>query len=134
MKTKKNVTALIFSLIFICSTSFAQEKLDEFMTKSSPEERAQMQTEYMKENLSLTEKQVALVSDINVIYSKKMRATYEGETAKFKRLKKLKAVSDEKDNELKKVLEPAQYETYVKNKEAMKEKLMAKAKEKKKSK
>jgi len=63
-----------------------------------------------------------------------MRATYKGETAKFKRLKKLKAVSDEKDNELKKVLEPAQYETYVKNKEAMKEKLMAKAKEKKKSK
>jgi len=83
MKTKKNVTALIFSLIFICSTSFAQEKLDEFMTKSSPEERAQMQTEYMKENLSLTEKQVALVSDINVIYSKKNAGYLQGGNRKI---------------------------------------------------
>ncbi len=34
--------------------AYSQEKLDEFMTETTPEERAQFQTDYMKENLSLT--------------------------------------------------------------------------------
>lgn len=132
MKKITFVTVLLFSLSAVCSASFAQEKLDEFMTQTSPEERAQMQTEYMKENLSLTGMQLPLVSEINLAYSKKMQAAYEGETGKFKRLKKLKSVADEKDSALKKVLEPTQYELYTRNKEAMKEKLKARAKEKRK--
>lgn len=133
MKKKSFLAVLLFSLIAVCNTAFAQEKLDEFMAQTTPEERAEMQTSYMKESLSLTEQQVPRINEVNLTYAKKMQAAYAGETRKLQRLKKLKSLSDEKDGELKKVLEPSQYETYAKNKEAMKEKMKARAKEKRKA-
>ena len=128
MKIRVFLTVLLFGLM-VTGNALAQEKLEEFMTQTTPEERARMQTDYMKQSLSLTDAQVPVVTNINLKYSKKMQAAYEGETRKFQRLRKLKQVGDEKDTELKKALDQAQYQTYLTNKEAMKEKLREKAKE-----
>lgn len=129
MKNAKLFITLLLCLVGLSNTSLAQEKLDEFMTQTTPEERAEMQTEYMKESLSLTEQQVPKINEINLKYARKMQDAYASETRKFQRLKKLKRVSEEKDVELKKVLDSNQYETYARNKEAMKEKMRARAKE-----
>lgn len=130
MKKSMLFIALLFWLTGLGYTSLAQENLNEFMTQTTPEERAEMQTEYMKEHLSLTDQQVPEISDINLRYARKMQDAYASETRKFQRLKKLKNVSNEKDAELKKALDSKQYETYARNKEAMKEKMRARAKEK----
>ena len=55
---------LLFVLIFAGVAAFGQENLNDFMTEHSPEQRAQFQTDYMKENLSLTDDQVAKIQGI----------------------------------------------------------------------
>lgn len=90
-----------------------------------------MQTEYMKESLSLTDQQLPKISGVNLEYARKMQDVYANEARKFQRLKKLKQVSEEKDAALKEILDPKQYEIYAANKEAMKEKIRTKAKERK---
>jgi hypothetical protein len=61
-----------------------------------------------------------------------MQDAYNTTDRKFQKLKKMKSIGDEKDQELKSVLNPDQYATYEKNKELMKEKMRARAKERQK--
>ena len=100
------------------------------MKSTTPEQRAQFQTEYMRENLALTPEQESKIQDVNLKYAKKIQGAYNQQGRKVQKMKKLKAISDEKDKELKSILNPDQYATYQKNKEAMKEKIREKAKEK----
>jgi hypothetical protein len=72
MKKSMLFIALLFWLTGLGYASLAQEKLDEFMTQTTPEERAEIQTAYMKENLSLTDQQVPWISDINLRYARKI--------------------------------------------------------------
>jgi hypothetical protein len=123
--------ALAFVLIITLTDIYGQEKLDEFMTETSPEERAKFQTEYMKENLSLTSDQEKKVHDINLKYAEKIQEAYEAPTKKYQKLKAMQRVNAEKEGELKLTLTPDQYATYEKNKEAMKEKIKAQVREKK---
>jgi Spy/CpxP family protein refolding chaperone len=80
-----------------------------------------MQTNNMKETLSLTEDQVDKVGEINLNYARKMQNAYNSGGSKLQRLRKMKALAAEKDGALKKVLTPTQYATYQENKEEMKE-------------
>ena len=126
---------LTVSILYL--TSFgnlihAQEKLESLMNESTPEERAQLQTDYMKENLALTPEQEPKIHDLNLKYAKKMQDAYNTTDRRFQKLKKMKSIGDEKDQELKSVLNPDQYATYEKNKELMKEKMRARAKERQK--
>jgi hypothetical protein len=102
------------------------------MTETTPEERAQLQTDYMKESLALTSDQEIKVHDLNLKYAKKMQSVYNTPERKFQKLKSMKGVSTEKDQEMKGILNPDQYATYEKNKEEMKEKMRARAKERRK--
>src|SRR5688500_18371793 len=119
MKKTIVLTLLIYSMLS-AMTTIAQDRLGELMNDTTPEERAQMQTNNMKETLSLTEDQVDEVSEINLDYARKMQNAYAS-GSKFQRLKKMKALAAEKDGVLKKVLTPTQYTTYQENKEEMKE-------------
>ena len=71
---------LVFAITGMGNFAYSQEKLDEFMTETTPEERAQFQTDYMKENLSLTGDQETKVHDVNVKYAEKMQEAYEAPT------------------------------------------------------
>lgn len=132
MKKAALTTVLVLCLTGLVTTLSAQNKLDEFMSDSTPEERAQMQTNYMKESLTLTNEQVPRIEEINLKYSRKMQDAYNSGGGKLQRLKKMKSISQEKDKEMKGALNPTQYATYEKNKEAMKDKMRERAKERRK--
>ena len=121
---------LVFAIAGMGTFAYSQEKLNEFMTETTPEERAQMQTDYMKESLSLKEDQEAKVHGINVKYAEKMQEAYEAPTKKQQKVQSMKRINAEKEAELKLILSADQYATYEKNKEAMKEKINARIKEK----
>jgi hypothetical protein len=131
----KKVVLAVLSVCFaaMINTACAQEKLDEFMTDTTPEERAQMQTDYMKENLTLTEDQVPRVHEVNLKYSQKMQDAYNSGGGKLQKLKKMKGINQEKDKEIKRVLTSSQYATYEKHREEMKEKMRARIKERRKN-
>lgn len=128
-------TVAVFAVCFaaIVHMASAQEKLDELMTDTSPEERAQMQTDRMKEKLALTEAQTPQVHEINLKYARKMQDAYNDGGGRLQKLKRIKGISQEKDKELKRVLNSSQYATYESDKEAMKEKMRARAKERRKA-
>ena len=54
MKSTTLATVILaFAIAGMGNFAYSQEKLNEFMTETTPEERAQLQTDYMKESLSL---------------------------------------------------------------------------------
>jgi hypothetical protein len=135
MKSTTSTTVLlVFAIAGIGTFAYGQEKLNEFMTDTTPEERAQLQTGYMKETLSLREDQEAKVHGVNVKYAEKMQEAYEAPTKKQQKVQAMKRINAEKEAELKLLLSVDQYATYEKNKEAMKEKIKAQIKEKEKEK
>jgi hypothetical protein len=129
MKGSVMMAMALVTLIAGAKVAYAQSKLDQLMTETTAEERAEMQTQNMSEKLSLREDQKPTVQEINLRYARKMQSVYNDGGGKLQRFRKMKAVSGEKDSELKKVLDASQYAAYEKNKEEMKRAIKAKAKE-----
>ncbi len=129
----KKITVLVLLTYSMLSTlsANAQDRLEKLMNDTTPEERAEMQTNNMKETLSLTGDQVDDVSEINLNYARKMQNAYNVSRSKLQRLRKMKALAAEKDGVLKRVLTATQYATYRENKAEMKERLRERAKERK---
>ena len=135
MKPTTLVTViLVFALTGMGTFAYSQEKLDEFITETTPEERAQFQTDYMNESLSLKDDQRAKVHDINIKYAEKMQEAYEAPTKKQQKLQSMKRINAEKEAELKLILSADQYATSEKNKEEMKKKVKTRIQEKEKGK
>lgn len=135
MKKSALIIVLLVCFTGLMNAALAQdgkEKLDEFMSETTPEERAQMQTDYMKESLTLSDDQLPRIKEINLKYAQKMQDVYNSTSSKMQKFKQMKSIGQDKDKELKGVLNSTQYATYEKNKEEMKEKIKARIKEKRK--
>jgi Spy/CpxP family protein refolding chaperone len=110
-----------FLLIMMISFNlFAQQggKGGDFM-KATPEERAKRLTEMMKEKLKLTPAQEPKVSAINLKYAKKNEEIKKISDTATQR-KTLRDNNKLKDTELKGVLTPEQFASYLKLAEEMK--------------
>ncbi len=121
---------IIFSgilLMFLAQGTFAQN----FGMQLTPEERAQMQTEWMKENLQLNDSQLVKVDTLNLEYARKMEKIKEinGNLSKLKAAKK---TSEEKDKKLKKLLNEEQFKFYLDKRKEMQKKAKEMANERKK--
>jgi periplasmic protein CpxP/Spy len=83
--------------------------------KRTPEERAKRETEWMKTDLTLMEKQIPLVDTINLKYAKKqdeMRKQMEGQDREAFR-PKMEEMQKQKNEELKSVLTEDQLKKYI---------------------
>lgn len=89
----------------------------------TPEERAAIQTEWMKENLKLNANQASAVESLNLEYARKME-TVKQVDGKMAQLKKAKSISEEKDAKLKAVLDSKQFQTYLEKKKELRAKAM----------
>ncbi len=124
------ILALTAFLALCGDMGFAQGKLGTLMEETTPEERAEMQTENMAQTLSLSDSEKENVSAINLKYARRMQGIYDSGQGRMQRFRQMKTVSEEKDLELKKVLTATQYRKYSENKQEMKDNIRAKAKEK----
>jgi Spy/CpxP family protein refolding chaperone len=79
---------------------------------STPEQRAKMQSDKMKEKLVLTDDQYKQVSDLNWVYAKKMDPILHSDEGRFKKYRQAKSLMDEKDKKLKGILTSDQYKQY----------------------
>ena len=92
-----------------------------------PEEIAKEDTRWMTKKLKLTEEQIPKVEDINIkyafqrfdIFEELKKATNNGTTAppddvRTKLREKMRKMKDDKDNDMKAVLTPEQFEEYQK--------------------
>ena len=115
---------LLFILtIVMCSqlTTVAQDSRN--LDNLPPaEERAEMQTEMMKEKLELTDDQVPLVKAINLKAAQALDEVAK-KTDRMQKFKAFRSAQQEKDEALKDVLTKDQYKLYQDSKEEMKKKL-----------
>jgi hypothetical protein len=121
---------IIFSgifFMFLAQGAFAQNLGMQF----TPEERAQMQTEWMEENLQLNDSQLVKVEALNLEYALKMEKIKEinGNLSKLRAARK---ISEEKDKKLKKLLDKEQFEFYLDKRKEMQKKAREMANERKK--
>jgi hypothetical protein len=113
-------------LILLGGKLFAQD----VESKLSPEECARFQTEWMKQNLSLSEDQLVQIEPLNLKYAQKMEEV-KASSRKIGKLKKAKAIMDEKDGQLKKILTKDQFNVYLEKREEMRDKMKEAAKQRK---
>ena len=117
MKKLLLTLTIVFSLLILCS---AQQQGGQ----KTPEERAAIQTEWMKNTMNLTDDQLSKVESLNLEYAVKMEEVRQIK-GKLNKLKKAKSISDEKDSQLKNVFTKEQFDQY----ETMKTEMRSKAKE-----
>lgn len=89
----------------------------------TPEERAQVITAWMKENLSLDEVQLAKVGAINLKYARMNEPVLKDGGSRFSKFKKLRSNQNEKDKELKSVFTPDQFDRYLSLEKELKDKI-----------
>ena len=87
---------------------------------STPEQRAKLQTEYMRDHLGLDAAAVSKIDAINLKYAKQMEPIIKGDDNRLSKMAKSKPIMAAKDQELKSVLAPAQFDQYVDQKDAIK--------------
>jgi hypothetical protein len=88
--------------------------------KSTPEQRAGFQSQYMTEHLGLSPDLAAKVQGINLKYAQQMDPILKGAGGKLDKIQKSRSVMAAKDKELQGVLTPAQFEQYDGMKDEMK--------------
>jgi Spy/CpxP family protein refolding chaperone len=120
--------ALLACLSFITVVAQAQE---EERTPLTPEERATKWTEWMKTELSVTAEQEPKVHEINLKYAQQTESVRAQGGSRRSKFKDVKSIDDAKDEELKAVLSPEQFEQYRAKKQEMRKKVMKAARERK---
>lgn len=127
MKTRRLLVLAI--VLMMTDLAFGQEKLEKLFAETTPEQRARYQTEQMAEQLELREEQRQRVLTINLKYTREMEHVFNEGGGKLQRLKRLKAVGQQKDAELKKVLDAEQFAKYERMKEERRDTMKARARE-----
>jgi periplasmic protein CpxP/Spy len=115
-------TLLIVLFVFGVSMIAGAQDLDD-LKNSTPEDRAEFLTDWMKTELKLDNGQTAAVQKINLNYSQKNQEVFNSDGSRLRKLRKLKELAKEKDKELKNVLTQDQYAKYQAKKDELKEKI-----------
>jgi Spy/CpxP family protein refolding chaperone len=103
-------------------TSYSQDGGKRFrghFKNTTPEERADFQTNKMKTLLNLSDEQTAKVREINLKYAKENQEVFNSDVTKEEKKNKLRAIYEQKQNELKTVLTEEQYEKLQSEKKEM---------------
>jgi hypothetical protein len=120
---------MVLGIAVLLVASLAIAQMEE-MKKSTPEERATLQTDWMKTNLSLDEKATEAVSAINLKYARETQALLDSSGPKLGKMMTFRRNSDAKDAEIRALLTPEQYGQYEQKKTEMEEMVKQKIKEK----
>ncbi len=120
---------IIFNVIFVSFFSLAAFAQN-FGMQLTPEERAQMQTEWMKESLQLNDSQLLKIEALNLEYALKMEKV-KGINGNLKKLKAVRKISEEKDKKLKMLLDEKQFALYLDKRKELQKQAREMAKERK---
>jgi hypothetical protein len=121
----KKLVLISFIFCSIAAGALAQEP-----GTKTPEERAQIQNEWMKENLQLSEDQIPRVELLNLEYAQKMEEVKKM-SGKLSQLKAARNIGEEKDGKLKEILTKDQFNIYQNKKKELRSTMMEVAKDRK---
>ncbi|WP_333874832.1 hypothetical protein [Methylobacter sp.] len=117
MRTSKLIIALFFSLFIPIANAGDMA----YLLNTTPAERAASQTRFMKAKLNLSQDVVAKVQTINEDYAEKIEPVLKGSSIGLFKMHDIKAVLDQKDDTLRSILTPEQFDAYVNAKDELKQ-------------
>ncbi len=117
-KMKRIKNYVIVLMVILIPISVMPQNPSE-MKESSPEERAQIQTEWMQETLELDSITTIKANAINLKYANKMEELKGSGEDRYQLFQEFKSLSNEKDTELKEVFSSEQYKSYQKKKKEL---------------
>ncbi len=123
-----SVSSLSFVSLFFVVTAHAQM---EELKNTTPEQRAKLETAFMKFKLQLSPEQVQQVGAINFKYAQQMEPLINGPGRKLGKVRQASAINQAKDQEMQTVLSPDQFGRYMASKEEMRRKVADKVRAKK---
>lgn len=116
VKTIKKL--LLFTAVILCSP-FIVSAQSKSLKQTTPEQRAKMQTEWMRTKLALNTKQAEQVYALNLQYAQKNDPIIQSNEGRFSKFKKMKALQNEKSNAMSQILDAGQYKKYQEAKDQM---------------
>lgn len=117
LKTGKQISFVAAAVMTMAFTNLTAQSKS--LKDSTPEQRAKMQTEWMKTKLALNSSQTRQVYDLNLQYAKKNDPILQSNEGKMAKFKKLKAIQQEKSSVLSKILTDEQFKKYQEIKDQM---------------
>ncbi|MFZ2406277.1 MAG: hypothetical protein WAW41_14145 [Methylobacter sp.] len=119
MRNLKLTIALCLSL----AISIANAEDMAYLLNSTPTERAASQTRFMKTKLNLSQEEAAKIQQINQEYAEKVEPVLKSSSIGFLKMRDIKAILEQKDDTLRSVLTPDQFEAYTNAKDELKQAL-----------
>ncbi|MGG7662087.1 hypothetical protein [Dyadobacter sp. BHUBP1] len=119
----KNLTTglcIIFTMLLFAGNALAQQNR---LADIPAEQRAQLQTQRMKETLHLDSAQAEKVSAINLSYARKMDPIIAGSGSKLSKLRAFQQVNAAKEKELQMVLSQQQFRQFKQQQQEMKQEI-----------
>lgn len=114
---------LVMALCLSLSIPIAHADDMAYLLDSTPTERAASQTRFMKTKLNLSEDEVAKVQEINQAYAEKVEPVLKSSSIGFLKMRGIKAILEQKDDTLRNVLTPEQFDIYTNAKDELKQAL-----------
>jgi hypothetical protein len=116
-------TTIIAIALLLAAPAWSQDAAQ--IAKVPPSVRAGIQTDFMAQKLQLSAEQRTQVEAINLKVANQMQPLLEGST--WTLMREAKKVDEAKDTDLRTVLNPQQFDTYVASKDQIKDLLKQKA-------
>ena len=117
-------TLFLGSCLLFAADAAAAQLAD--LARSTPEQRANTQTAFMKSKLALDAAQLEKVSALNLDYAKRFDPILKGDTGRFSKLRQIRSLEAEKERELEKLISADQFETFNASKDEMRKAVTAK--------
>lgn len=115
-------TLVVAAAVLALTATAARADLMSLLQKTTPQERAGIQTEFLVKKLALSPEESAKIGAINLKYAEKTEPVIKGDDGMFSKARQMKAIQAEKDAELKTALSPEQYQAYDASKDELKQK------------
>ena len=121
MDSRRPIRGLLIAML-LCVASVAHANLMDDLAKTTPQERADIQTGFMKTKLGLSPEETAKVQAINLTFAQKAEPVIKGDDGIFAKASKMRELQSEKDAAFQTALTPAQFQAYSAAKDELKEK------------
>lgn len=110
------------AVLLIALAPAARASLMDDLAKTTPQERAGIQTAFMKTRLGLSPEEAQKIEAINLKYAEKTEPVIKGDDGMFAKARQMREIQAEKDAELQTALSPQQYQAYQAAKDELKQK------------
>ena len=110
---------LVFTLLFSLVTTLAIAEDMSFLLTTSPNQRAESQTRFMKNKLELSDETTSKVQAINLEYANKVEPILKGSSIGIIKKHDIEQIQEQKDTALQGILTTQQLDVYNNSKDEL---------------